>query len=96
MDKNTQEILDELKEKLGPMVNNRGAIYCMHMLEQILTAQEGGYCKHEAGRRTNEMAIGWAFTYACNLLDRGVDPREYEISKLLDNWNNPLTPEKGE
>ena len=32
------------------------------------------------------VAIGWAFTRACTLLDSGIDPRTYEIPGLIDDW----------
>ena len=31
-------------------------------------------------------ALGFAFGYACNLLDKGIDPRKHEMSKVLENW----------
>ena len=35
---------------------------------------------------TKEMVIGWTWAKACSMLDKGEDPREYEVPKLLDDF----------
>ena len=32
-------------------------------------------------------AIGWTWSQACNLLDSNIDPRNYEIPQLLDDYH---------
>ena len=36
---------------------------------------------------TKEMVIGWTWAKACSMLDKGEDPREYEVPKLLDDFD---------
>lgn len=36
--------------------------------------------------RMEVQALGFAFTKACEMMDRGQDPRDYEIPKVLDEW----------
>jgi hypothetical protein len=42
--------------------------------------------ERDAERLAHE-ALGFAFAYACSLLDRDLDPRQHEIPRLLEEWN---------
>lgn len=33
-------------------------------------------------------ALGFAYAWACSLLDRGLDPREVEVPELTERWLN--------
>lgn len=41
-------------------------------------------------------AIGWTWTEACSQHDRGMDPRNFEVPKLLEMANADLNPERSE
>ena len=34
----------------------------------------------------NAAVIGWTWAKACVMLDKGEDPREYEVPKLLEDF----------
>ena len=38
--------------------------------------------------------IGWTWVEACNQHDRGMDPRFYEVPKLLEKAKADLNPER--
>lgn len=38
-------------------------------------------------RSSEVQALCFGFSRACALLDRGTDPRQYELPKLLDEWD---------
>lgn len=40
--------------------------------------------RDETAREAREQAIGWAWTEACIQLDNGLDPRGYEMPKLME------------
>ena len=44
-------------------------------------------------------AIGWCYSYCCNLLDNGKDPRTVEVPTLISDFHEAfenLLPEEGE
>ena len=41
----------------------------------------------KAGAGLPEMALGFAHAWCCSLLDQGIDPRQVEVPKLLEDWN---------
>ena len=41
-----------------------------------------------------EMALGFAHAWCCSLLDQGIDPRQVEVPKLLEDWNNAQQKEE--
>ena len=36
------------------------------------------------------MALGWCWSKACNMLDEGIDPRDYEIPQLLSDFDKDM------
>lgn len=40
--------------------------------------------------------IGWTWAKACSLLDEGIDPRDYEIPKLLKDFEDGFEKEETE
>ena len=77
-----------IMEAIWGLLPTNNKIWFEQQLERILTEQLGD-------DRSNAEAVGFAFGFACSLLDKGQDPRTYEIPKVLDAWDEtePAPPE---
>jgi len=77
---------NEIYEIISEMLDNPDefGIYpttkCFQDLEDLL-------------RKVRFEAVGWTWAEACNQLDSGIDPREYNQGLLVENAAKDLNPE---